>query len=101
LTLFFFVKNFDRAEYGLVQPDHFHPPFIVDCTTPDRRSKDTVILFSYNRFSAEEHAVLYNALSNYDGSSLYNETSVTQSIDIAVASGHIKNKLSYLVFWKM
>jgi hypothetical protein len=45
--------------------------------------------------------VLYNALSNYDWSSLYNETSVDaavdrlnfaviQAIDLAVPSGHIK-----------
>jgi hypothetical protein len=45
--------------------------------------------------------VLYNALSNYDCSSLYNETSVyaavdrlnvvvTQALDLAVPSGHIK-----------
>jgi hypothetical protein len=31
--------TFDHREYGLVQPDHFHSPFIIDCTMPVRRSK--------------------------------------------------------------
>jgi hypothetical protein len=26
-------------EYGLGQPDHFHPPFITDSTMPIRRSE--------------------------------------------------------------
>jgi hypothetical protein len=53
------------------------------------------------RISARDCAVLYNALYNYDWSSLYNETSVdaavdnqmlllTQATDSAVPSGHIK-----------
>jgi hypothetical protein len=67
---------------------------------PVRRSKQNCNI-SYKRSSARNHAVLYNALSNYDWSSLYNETSVdaaidrlnvavTQAIDLAVPSGHIK-----------
>jgi hypothetical protein len=53
--------------------------------------------------------VLYNALSNYDWSSLYNKTSVdatvdrlnvavTQAIDLAVPSGHI-NKHKYYAWF--
>jgi hypothetical protein len=53
------------------------------------------------RFSAGDYSMLYNALSNYDWSSLYNKTSadaavgrlnvaVTQAIDLTVPSGHIK-----------
>jgi hypothetical protein len=55
----------------------------------------------YKRFSAGGYAVLCSALSKYDWFSLYNETSVaaavdrlnaavTQAIDLAVLSGHIK-----------
>jgi hypothetical protein len=58
--------------------------------------------------------VLYSSLSNYDRSSLRNETSVdaaivrlnvvtTQTIDLAVSSGHTKKHyaLSYLISWKI
>jgi hypothetical protein len=67
---------------------------------PVRRSKQNCNI-SYKRFSAGDYALLYNAVSNYDRSSLYNETSVdaavdrlnvaaTQAIDLAVPSGQIK-----------
>jgi hypothetical protein len=29
----------DHHEYGQVQPDHFHPPYIIDCAIPVRRYK--------------------------------------------------------------
>jgi hypothetical protein len=102
--VFFFSSNFadlsvDHAEYGSVQPDHFHPPFIIDCAMPLRRFKQNCNI-SYKRHSAGNYAVLYNVLSNYDWSSLYNETSVdaavdrlnvavTQAIHLAVPSGYI------------
>jgi hypothetical protein len=55
----------------------------------------------YTRLADGDYALLYNALSNYDWSSLYNETSVdatvdrlnvavSQAIDLAVPSGIIK-----------
>jgi hypothetical protein len=70
----------DHAEYGLVQPDHFHSPFIIDFTMPVGHYKHNCNI-SYKRFSAGDYAVLYNALSNYDRSSLYNETSVDAAVD--------------------
>jgi hypothetical protein len=57
--------SFDHPEYGLVQPDHFHSPFVIGCTTPVVRSKQNCNI-SHKRFSAGDFAVLYNALSNYD-----------------------------------
>jgi hypothetical protein len=90
----------DHPANGLVQLDNFHPPFIIECTMPVRRIKQNCNIF-YKKFSAGNYAVLYNALYNCEWSSLYNETSVdaavdrlnfsvTQAIDLAVPSGHIK-----------
>jgi hypothetical protein len=47
---------------------------------PVRRSKQNFIS-SYKRFSAGDYAVLHNALSTYDWSSLYNETSPDAAVD--------------------
>jgi hypothetical protein len=85
LDLVFFPSNFvvlsvDRAEYGLVEPNHFHPSFIIDCAMPVQRYKENFNI-SYKRFSAGDCAVLYNSLSTYDWSSLYNETSVDAAVD--------------------
>jgi hypothetical protein len=101
-------RSVDHAEYGLVQSDHFRPPFIIDCAMPIRRCKQNVNI-SYKSFSAGDHEVLYNALSTYDWSSLYNETSadaavdrlnfaVTKTIDLAVPSGYIE-KHAYLTWF--
>jgi hypothetical protein len=41
-TLHFFtftLPSIDHPEYGLVQPDHFHLPFIIDSAMPVRRHK--------------------------------------------------------------
>jgi hypothetical protein len=94
----------DHAEYGPVQPDHFHSFFIIDCAMPVRRYKHNFNI-SYKRFSAGDDAVLCNALCTCDCSSLYlyNETSVddaverlnvavTQTIGLAVPSVHFKEK---------
>jgi hypothetical protein len=100
----------DHPDNGLVQPDNFHPPFTIGCTKPVRRSKQNCNIFC-KRFSAGNYAVLYNSLSTYNWSSLYNETSVDaavdrlnlaviQAIDLAVPSGHIKkHKYPAWFFW--
>jgi hypothetical protein len=84
LDLVYFFKfadlSVDHATYGLVQCTHFNPPFITDCVMPVQRYKQTCNI-SYKRYSAEDYAVLYNALSIYDWSSLYNETSVEAAVD--------------------
>jgi hypothetical protein len=70
----------DHPANGVVQPDNFHPPFIIDCIMPVRRIKQNCNIL-HKRFSAGNYAVLYNALYNYDWSSLYNETSVDSAVD--------------------
>jgi hypothetical protein len=34
--------SINPAEYGIVQPDHYHPHFIIDYIMPIRRSKHTI-----------------------------------------------------------
>jgi hypothetical protein len=96
----FAYLSVDHAEYGLFQPDHFHPPFIIDCAMPDPRYKQNFNIF-YKGYSSGDYAVLYDALSTHDWSSLYNEISVnaavdrvdvavTQAVDLALPSGYIK-----------
>jgi hypothetical protein len=68
---------------------------------PVRRFKQNFNIV-YKILSAGDYAVVFNALSSYDWSSLYNETSdnavvdrlndpVTKSIDLAVPYGYVKN----------
>jgi hypothetical protein len=94
----FAVLSFDRAEYGLIQPNHY-PAVIIDCTVSIRRSKQNCNV-SRKRFPAGDCAVHY-APSNCDWSSRYNDTSadaaveslnvaVTQTLDLVVPCGHIK-----------
>jgi hypothetical protein len=94
----FFDLSVDHAEHGLVQPDHFHSPLIIDCTMPVRRFKQNFNIF-YKRCSAGDYELLYNALSTYDWTWLYNETSLdagvhrlnhAQAIDLAVPYGYVK-----------
>jgi hypothetical protein len=70
----------DHAEYGPVQHDHFHPPFVTDGVIPVRHHKQNFNI-SYERYSAKDYVVLYNALSTYIWSSLYNETSVDAAVN--------------------
>ncbi|PNF19791.1 hypothetical protein B7P43_G14658 [Cryptotermes secundus] len=90
------------VDQGLVHPDPFHPPFIIDCKIPLRQSNQN---FSTpcKLYSAGDYALLYNALFTYDWSALYNETSVDaavdqlniavmQAINLAVPSGWVKKR---------
>jgi hypothetical protein len=95
-----------RAEYGIVQSDHYHPPNITDCIMPIRHSKHTVNI-PFNRYSAGDYLLLCDALSNYDLTPLYKVSSVdadvdrlnavvTEAMDLAVPFGLMrKNKYPY------
>jgi hypothetical protein len=94
LNFFFFSKFADESDYhaecGPVQPDHFQSRFNTECATPLRCYKQ-----HFNKsckIYAGNYAVLYNALSAYDSSSLYNETSFDATVDRinAVPSEYIK-----------
>jgi hypothetical protein len=52
--------SFEHTEYGLLQPEHFHPPPIIDCTMPVQRCKQNVKFFT-GEFFCGEYAMLYNA----------------------------------------
>jgi hypothetical protein len=83
LILFFpnFVYiSFDYLDHGLVHPDPFHPPFIIDCIIPLRRNNQNFNT-PYKRYSVGDYVWLHNALFTYDWSALYNETSVDAAVD--------------------
>jgi hypothetical protein len=72
--------SLDYVEHGLVHPDRFHRPFIIDCTIPLRR-KNQHFNTPYKIYSAGYHALLHKALLTYDWSVLYTETSVAAAVD--------------------
>ncbi|PNF41595.1 hypothetical protein B7P43_G11563 [Cryptotermes secundus] len=78
--------NFTQLKYvaadsGLVAPDIYHPPLNIDVLLPNVNS-NLNCEFSYQNFAAGNYALLYNILSTYDWSSVYE----TSSVDVAVAS---------------
>jgi hypothetical protein len=54
----------DHDEYG-VQLEHFHHPYIVDCTMPVQHCKQNCNI-SYKRNSAGDYALFFSSLSTYD-----------------------------------
>jgi hypothetical protein len=63
--------SIDHAEYG-VQLEHFHHPYITDCTMPVQHYKQNFSI-SYKRNCASDYALLCSALSTYDWSLLCDE----------------------------
>jgi hypothetical protein len=61
----FVYISLDYVDHGLVNPDHFQPPFIIDCTIPLRR-KNQNFNTPCKRYAAGDYALLYNALLTYD-----------------------------------
>jgi hypothetical protein len=37
-----FQSLLNPTEYSIVQPNHYHPPFIIDCIMPIRHSKHAI-----------------------------------------------------------
>jgi hypothetical protein len=72
--------SFDYVDHGLVHPDPFHTPFIIDCTIPLRRNNRNFNT-PHKIYSVGDYVLLYNTLLTYDWSALYNETSVDASVD--------------------
>jgi hypothetical protein len=69
------------ADSGLVTRDTYHPPFSIDVLLPHINNNLNSEI-SYLIYSAGNYTLLYNLLSTYDWSSVYETTSV----DTAVAS---------------
>jgi hypothetical protein len=63
-----------------VHPDVYHPPFVTELKLPTRRS-NMLSSISCRKYSSGDYLMLYNALSTYDWSSVYNESSVDAAID--------------------
>ena len=83
----------------LVSPDTYHLPFVTEVQLPIRKSNQLSNI-SFRKYSSGGYLLLYNTLTTYDWSSLYNETSfdtavarlvtVTQAIIKAVPTMSIK-----------
>jgi hypothetical protein len=69
------------VDSGLVTPDTHHPPFSIDVLLPHVNNNLNSEI-SYRIYSADACTLLYNILSTYDWSSVYETTSV----DTAVAN---------------
>ena len=73
--------SLEHVDYGLVQSDHFHPPFIIDCSLSHWRNNLNSVS-AYRRFPAGDYELLYNTLLSYDWSSLLNVSSVDAAVDM-------------------
>lgn len=69
------------ADSELVAPDTNHPPLNIDVFLP-HINNNINCQFSYQIFARGNYTLLYNILSAYDWSSVYE----TSSVDVAVAS---------------
>jgi hypothetical protein len=70
------------VDSGLVTPDTYHPPFSIDVLLPYVNNNNLKSEISYRIYSAGNYTLLYNILTTYDWSSVYETTSV----DTAVAN---------------
>jgi hypothetical protein len=74
--------------HSLVHPDVYHPPFVTELKLPTRRS-NMLSGISFRKYSSGDYLMLYDTLSTYDWSSVYNETSVDAAVDrLTVAVTH-------------
>jgi hypothetical protein len=73
-----FSINYDV--HCLVHPDVYHPPFVTELKLPTRTS-NMLSSISFRKYYSGDYLTLYNTLSTYDWSSVYNETSVDAAVD--------------------
>jgi hypothetical protein len=72
----------------LVHPDVYHPLFVTELKVPSRRS-NLLSNISFRRHSSGDYLMLYNTVSTYVWSSVYNETPVDAAVDrLIVAVTH-------------
>jgi hypothetical protein len=67
------------ADSGLVTPDTYHPPFSIDVLLP-HVNNNLNFYISCLIYSAGNYTLLYNLLSTYDWSSVYETTSVDTTV---------------------
>jgi hypothetical protein len=65
---------------GLIKPDNYHPPLIINVSLPFSNFSQSVIC-SYRKLSSGDYALLYHTLSTADWPCVYG----TSSVDSAVA----------------
>jgi hypothetical protein len=81
------------AKYGIVQPDLFHPSFVIDGIMPIRRSKQhfNVSFKMYSGGNTQSYTI--NCLLMTDLLFIMKRLllPLTQPVDFAIPSGYIKN----------
>jgi hypothetical protein len=69
------------AASGLVTPNTYHPPLSIDVHLPHVTNNQNCE-FTYRNFAAGNYTLLYNMISTYNWSGVYEAA----SIDVAIAS---------------
>jgi hypothetical protein len=71
--------NINFIDSGIIKPDTYHPPFVIDVFLPfDASTRNCE--YSYRKFASGDYPLLYNILSTYDWSFMYNITSVDDAV---------------------
>jgi hypothetical protein len=66
---------------GIIKPDDYHPPFVIDVFLPFNASTCRCE-YSYRKFASGDYTLLYNILSAYDWSFMYSITSVDGAVTL-------------------
>jgi hypothetical protein len=66
---------------GIIKPDTYHPLVVIGVTLPLVNHTQNCE-YSYRKYGSGDYTLLYNILSNYDWSFVYD----TSSVDAAAAS---------------
>jgi hypothetical protein len=64
---------------GIIKPDAYHPPFVIDFFLPFDASTHNFV-YSYCKFASWDYILLYNILLTYDWSFMYSITSVDDAV---------------------
>jgi hypothetical protein len=64
---------------GLIKPDNYHPHLITNICLPIATCVQNYV-YSYRKFSSGDYALLYNTLSTYDWSCVYDTTYVDSAV---------------------
>jgi hypothetical protein len=71
--------NINFIDSGIIKPDAYHPPFVIDVFFPFEASTRN-FEYSYRKFASGDYTLLYNILSIYDWSFMYSITSVDDAV---------------------
>ncbi|PNF43033.1 hypothetical protein B7P43_G08782 [Cryptotermes secundus] len=67
--------NITFPDSGIIKPDTYHPPMVIGISLPLVNPTQNCE-YSYRKYIAGDYTLLYNILSNYDWSCVYDTSSV-------------------------